>query len=125
MNALSSTPFTEFLNAKFIDWQKSQIDQGSKRLSLSAFAEWLNESQPTVSAWMNGRYAPSHEKAHNLAKHLGIEVYESLGLDKPSEHKLKLERLVDQLTEDQQDQVLQLMEKLAARNKKGREAIGI
>lgn len=122
MAEIERTPFSEFLNRKYDEWRIVRVKEGRHRISINAFAEWLDESQQIVSSWLNGRYTPSLEKAHNLAKVFGSEVYEVLGLDKPSELKLKIERMVDELSPEQQDEVLRYMEKLAAKETGHQEA---
>ena len=70
----------EWLNQKFVEWEKAQ---GGKQ-SYYAFARYLEVSQSGLSQWMMGSAAPGGDDLLNLAKKLGPEIYEILGLPRPN-----------------------------------------
>ena len=73
--------FQDWITRKFVDWRKDT------RRNVSDFAQYLNVSQPTVSAWINGtRGKPTSKKVvSSLVDHFGAEVYAVLGLPLPDQ----------------------------------------
>jgi len=72
--------FKDWLNQKFIEWEKAQ----GRRQSYYAFAHYLEVSQSGLAEWMTGSNVPGGEDLPNLATRLGPEVYDVLGLPRPS-----------------------------------------
>lgn len=70
--------FKEWFNQQFAEWR------GTSRRGVSDFAEYLGLKQPQVSDWLNGRYKPRGENADLLAGKLGPEVYDALGIRRPT-----------------------------------------
>src|SRR5512133_3882533 len=70
----------DWLNQKFIEWEKAQ---GHKQ-SYYAFARYLEVSQSGLGQWMNGGSTPSGDDLLNIANKLGAEVYDTLGLPRPN-----------------------------------------
>lgn len=71
--------FKEWLNAKFLEWEKAM----PRRQSYSAFSRYLGVKQTTFSQWITGNGVPSLEKAALLSDKLGLEIYDVLGLRRP------------------------------------------
>ena len=75
-------PFAEWINEKFLEWEKAQ---GKRRRSYSEFARWLGVSQPSLSKWLNGDNPPTGDNLRLLAEQLGGEIYTLLGKEIPPE----------------------------------------
>ncbi len=85
-NLFMSSDFSEWITKKYIDWRGNSI--GNDR-SISKFAEMLGIRQNVVSAWMqkNGKTPTSQKNINALISHFGIEVYDVLGLSRPSDEE--------------------------------------
>ncbi len=70
----------DWLNQKFIEWEKAQ---GHKQ-SYYAFSRYLEVSQSGLGQWMVGNGVPSGDDLLNIAKKLGAEIYDILGLPRPN-----------------------------------------
>ncbi len=70
----------DWLNQKFTEWEKAQ---GHKQ-SYYAFARYLEVSQSGLAQWMVGGSVPSGDDLLSIAKKLGPEIYEILGLPRPN-----------------------------------------
>lgn len=72
--------FNDWINLKFYEWR------GNTRNSTVEFSKFLDVKQQTLSAWMNGKYAP--KDAINIGKlaEKYPEVYEVLGVDPPPQN---------------------------------------
>ena len=70
---------TSWLTNEFREWEKST----GHRQTVSAFARRMGIKQPTLNRWMNGDSTPDGDNLRILAKHLGTEIYEVLGLPLP------------------------------------------
>lgn len=70
----------DWLNQKFSEWEKTQ----GGRQSYYAFARYLEVSQSGLSQWMMGSAVPGGDDLLSLAKKLGPEVYDILGLPRPN-----------------------------------------
>ena len=74
------TNLKDWLNQKFTEWEKSQ---GHKQ-SYYAFARYLDVSQSGLAQWMMGSAAPEGDDLTALAGKLGPEIYDVMGLPRPS-----------------------------------------
>lgn len=72
--------FKDWLTKKFIE----DALRRNKRPVVSDLAKRLGMSQPTVSRWMNGNTIPDENNIRKLAKLFGLEVYDVLGLQRPT-----------------------------------------
>ena len=70
----------DWLNQKFEEWEKGQ----ARKQSYYAFARYLEVSSSGLAQWMVGNGAPGGDDLLNIAKKLGPEVYDVLGLPRPS-----------------------------------------
>ena len=70
----------DWLNQKFIDWEKAQ----GHRQSYYAFARYLEVSQSGLGQWMVGTGVPSGDDLLSIANKLGPEIYDVLGLPRPN-----------------------------------------
>lgn len=75
--------FSQFLEMKFLEWQQSQ----GGRKTVNEFAAYIGVSKSTISTWWNENRSPEGENVQKLAKKLGIEVYDVLGLPRPDLNK--------------------------------------
>ena len=77
--------FPQFLELQFLEWQRRE----GGRKTVGEFARHLGVAQTTVSSWWNGKSTPTDDVIiRRLADRLGLEVYDSLGLDRPDEDLL-------------------------------------
>jgi transcriptional regulator with XRE-family HTH domain len=102
--------FTNWLNMKFLDWQRDQ----QKRQTLVQFAEFVGVPQPMMSAWVNGRYQPGRKYLPILAEALGDEIYDVMGMSRPSTDEL--EPLSDDFKARLKIALKELGEQMAASN---------
>lgn len=70
----------DWLNQKFIEWEKAQ----GRSQSYYAFARYLEVSQSGLGQWMVGSGAPGGDDLLNIAKKLGLEIYDVMGLPRPN-----------------------------------------
>lgn len=72
--------FPQLLESKYLEWRQSE---GVKK-NETEFAQWLGFQKSTLSTWWRGKSTPNDERIlRKLAKKLGPEVYDSLGLARP------------------------------------------
>jgi len=71
--------FPEFLEKKYLEWQLA-----AGRKTIVEFSAFLGVSQPLLSMWMNGKKRPGVENIKILSEIFGLEVYDSLGIDRPN-----------------------------------------
>jgi len=69
-----------WLNRKFLEWQ----NQTGERKSWKSFAVYLGVSPQSLSTWVNTPTDPQGDNLHILASKLGDEIYEILGVEKPT-----------------------------------------
>lgn len=72
--------FKDWLYQKFSEWEKTT---GERQTGVS-FAKYLGVTQPALASWLNGRYIPKGRSVAILAKKLGYDVYEVLGMPMPT-----------------------------------------
>jgi len=101
MDILTLMQFSKLLEMKFLEWQ--QLEGGRK--TVKEFAEWLGFGQSTVSNWMNETRVPQSEAVHQLALKLGLEVYDSLGLERPNENLFYIQRVFEILPDEAQQSI--------------------
>lgn len=70
----------EWLNQKFAAWEQAQ----GRKQSYYAFARYLEVSQSDLAQWMDGIGTPTGDDLRTLAAKLGPEIYEALGIPRPS-----------------------------------------
>lgn len=69
----------ELLTREYLDWQKKV-----GRRTIKQFSQRLKVPPASLSDWMAGKYPPkSMVNIENIAKELGSEVYDVLGLSRP------------------------------------------
>jgi hypothetical protein len=80
MNIINFVEFKVWLWGKFEEWRKGTTN------GPTAFARYLGiDKQQSVSDWLNGKYKPkSQEHIAKIAEKYP-EVYDVLGIDKPSD----------------------------------------
>ena len=76
----------DWLNLKFGEWEKAQ----GGRQSYYAFARYLEVSQSGLGQWMNGTTSPAGEDLVSVARKMGPEVYDLLGLPRPNAEAQRL-----------------------------------
>lgn len=92
--------FRQFLEMKFLEWQK----ESGGRKTVSEFAAYLGVSQQSVSNWWNNLRIPQGENVDKIAKKLGIEVYDILGIDRPDPDLYFIEKAWEFLSPQQRRQ---------------------
>lgn len=72
--------FPQYLEREYLRWQQQQ----GGRKTVAEFAAWLGVKQSTVSMWWNGNSTPRDDSViRNIAKRLGMEVYDVLEMERP------------------------------------------
>jgi len=76
--------FQEFIQDKFAEWR------GKGRDTLVDFANYIGVSQQVMSNWYNGKIKrpPEADTYIRLIQKYGVEVYDILGLPRPSEDEV-------------------------------------
>lgn len=62
--------------------QERETEQ-EKRTTIQEYSKLLGVSQPLLSIWLKGNTKPSDKKIIILAKKIGVEIYDSLGISQP------------------------------------------
>jgi transcriptional regulator with XRE-family HTH domain len=70
----------DWLSQKFSEWEKVQ----GGRQSYYAFARYLEVGQSGLAQWMMGTATPSGDDLLTIANKLGPEIYDVMGLPRPS-----------------------------------------
>lgn len=90
------------------------------RLSQDKFGEMVNVSQRTVAAWESGDRLPSLQVLDDLALKLNVSTDSLLGRSVgPSAEVAQFANLASQLSDDDKDTVIDLMNVMIAKRKKG------
>ncbi len=107
-------PYASWLERKFLAWQTSQ----DSRKTVTEFAEFLGFPKQTVTNWLNDQRLPSPENANELAIKLGYDVsgHALLGLSTPNIKWLKVSKVWDVLTDEEQKKYLEEIERDAQAN---------
>ena len=72
--------FADFLTRKYLEYQLAQ----GKPIYVREFAAYLGVSPTTYSNWINSGFTPSTRYVDQIANRLGMEVYDLLGLQRPT-----------------------------------------
>lgn len=102
--------FPNWLEQKYIEWMATE----KRRRTLTAFAEWLDVSQPLISRYMAGQVMPNEENVHKIAARLGPEVYDLLGLARPDPLIQYITRNWDKLPPEEQEYIREKVERYAS-----------
>jgi hypothetical protein len=72
--------FADWLLRKFVDWQLEKREGANA----TKFGRWIDPKIPQqyMSRWLNG-FVPNQKNIDRLAKKLGPEVYDILGIERP------------------------------------------
>lgn len=77
---VSKAGFGAWLEKKFLEYQTNL----GHRVALDEFAQYLQISQSLLSQYLSGDKRPGIRSLSKLEKRLGVEVYDALGLPRPS-----------------------------------------
>ena len=100
--------FRIWLTEKYIEWRGDKIGHSG---SVTAFAEHVGASQPQMSAWMNGDYAPAKANLDKLADKLGYEVYDILDIPQDERSvRSDIRRIIHQVPLEHLDDLKMLIE---------------
>lgn len=104
----------KWLDRKYIAWQH---ELGESK-TIAEFVKYLGISRASFDKWSNGERMPDPESVRLLAvKCKDYQIYDLVGLPKPSKDMQRLMELFPNLTEEQRRQILELAEQNAATNK--------
>lgn len=103
--------FPEWFERQFLIWQLKQ----GKRKSLRAFAEHLGYDHAIVVHWMKGRRKPNPAHALELARHLGLDIYDTLGYERPDETYFLVLTQWNNLNAQDREKIQQIIEKARRR----------
>lgn len=106
---MSEMGFYEFINKKFVDWQKEQ----GKRKTVEEFAAFIGASRPLVNAWLNGHREPTQRYKDRLIDLFGNEALEAFGID-PDRHMV--ETNWDSLSPETRRRIVDLATKKSQKN---------
>ena len=100
----------DWLNQKFIDWEKAQ----GGRQSTYAFARYLEVGQSGLASWMSGNGAPGGEDLLSIANKLGPEIYDVIGMPRPSAEAQRLTVSINTLPPDIRDNLTRAVTEMDA-----------
>jgi len=106
--------FAAWLEGKFLSW----MGETGQRRTLTEFAKYLGVSQSLLSQWLNGRYIPDRENLGKLARCLGPEVYEMVGMLRPDPDAQRLMGIFGELDEKGKKDLLQCAEQIRGQKKR-------
>jgi transcriptional regulator with XRE-family HTH domain len=106
------TEFSEWITRKFVEWQATQ----GRRKTIEEFANFIGVSRPLINMWMNANQKPGKENIKLLAEIFGVEVYDSLGMERPNPYLERANRLWEFIPEERQKQIAEEAEQYAAQN---------
>ena len=104
--------FKQFLEVKYLEWQQKQ----GGRKTVHQFASYLGVGQSTLSNWWNGERKPEGESVDKLAKKLGLEVYDVLGLERPDPDLHYLQQVWYDLSDKERRTIREQVERYAREN---------
>jgi hypothetical protein len=99
--------FNHWLENEFLKWQ----DQRGRRGRLVQFAKHLGISAPLLSHYLKGIRKPAGATVHKLAKQLGPEVYDVLGLQRPDPQLVFITRNWSLLTDEEKGILVETVKK--------------
>jgi predicted transcriptional regulator len=99
--------FAKWLEEKFLEWQS----RAGTRKTLGQFADWLGVKRATLSQWWVGNARPSPEYAFILGKHLGIEIYQQLGVVAPDQTLFDIMCHWDNMSETRRKELAKVLSK--------------
>lgn len=105
-------PFTVLLERKFLEWQL----QSGGRKSQAEFATHLGVKRTSLTMWMNGDHLPERANVDQLAKVLGIEVYDALDLPRPNPYLQKINQIFEKLSPEHQQKLAEMAERYETNN---------
>lgn len=105
-------PFSILLERKFLEWQ---IELGERK-SQSEFAKLIGVSRASLTMWMNGTHLPDMESAKKIAKVLGPEIFEVLGMPKPNPYLQRINQLFERLSPEHQQRLAEDAERYETAN---------
>lgn len=77
-----------YLTDRFREWEQ----ETGRRQSVSSYARTLKVSNESLARWMRGDGVPDYANTAQLARTYGIEVYEIMGYDAPSDFHAELQK---------------------------------
>ena len=83
------TKYALWLNKKFLEWQNQQ----GEPMDQQDFARYLGIRPTTYSGWINGNVPPSNDNLRRVAAKLGYEIYDVLGMPRPTEREAAIATL--------------------------------
>jgi hypothetical protein len=105
--------FPEWFEKQFLIWQLKV----GRRKSLRAFAEHLGYDHAVVVRWMKGTRKPNSGHAFELARFLGLEVFDVLGHERPDETYFQVVTRWSSLTAGDRDKIRRILNRALLRRK--------
>lgn len=94
--------FAQWVERAYVRW----MDETGKHRSQREFAEFLGLRAANLNHYLSGRRLPTGESIHKLAKKLGPEVYDLLGVERPDAKEMALLTLFWQMDDVQKEDLL-------------------
>jgi hypothetical protein len=104
--------FNHWLENEYLKWQQER----GRRGRLVQFAKHLGISAPLLSHYLKGIRKPAGATVHKIAKQLGPEIYDVLGLQRPDPQLTFITRNWNKLTEDQRAELIDRIKKQVESN---------
>lgn len=98
-----------WINKKFLEWQLAQ----ERSANQEEFALYLGVSPSAFSIWINDIQPPGKHSADLIANKLGPEIYDLLGLERPS--TIPLDQLPNQVRDRLSSAVYEVNAELGSR----------
>lgn len=108
---------TQWIMDKFLDWQKQQ----GQRRTITDFSEYIGVGNATVTKWLNGDRTPRGVYVDIVARKLGDEIYELMGMQKKPKSTLH-DAVYDELHQDQKEKIDSMIRNFAEQNKRANAA---
>lgn len=105
-------PFSALLERRFLEWQ---LEIGERK-SQADFAKVIGVSRASLTMWMNGNHFPERENVNKLAKVLGMEVYDTLGIPRPNAYLQKIIERFERIPPDKQQKLAEDAERYELNN---------
>lgn len=114
------------LRAEFMRYWNRQYNETGIAPDQLDFANWLGVSPPSLSRWMRGNGLPNDLQKQQIARRLGVAIYEATGGPPMLPDVPEVQEIVAdwfELTPGEQEQVLRLVRAFGASERRAQENV--